>query len=54
MFHRNAIDATPFPASAMERLMLDLITPILALVPYIVILSALAAIPTEDLLRQLD
>ena len=34
----------------MERLMLlDLITPILALVPYLVILAALAAIPIETL-----
>lgn len=30
--------------------MLDFITPILALVPYIVILAALAAIPVEALI----
>jgi len=30
--------------------MLDFITPILALVPYVVILAALAAIPVETLL----
>jgi len=31
----------------MERPMLDFITPILALAPYLVILAALAAIPTD-------
>jgi hypothetical protein len=30
--------------------MLDLITPVLALVPYIIILVALAAIPTDALI----
>jgi hypothetical protein len=34
--------------------MLDFITPILALVPYIVILTALAAIPTDALLNEID
>lgn len=30
--------------------MLDLITPVLALVPYLIILTALAAIPTDALI----
>lgn len=34
--------------------MLDFITPILALVPYFVILAALAAIPTDALLHHDD
>jgi hypothetical protein len=54
MFHRNAATAAPLPGSAMEPPMLDLITPVLALVPYIVILAALASIPTDALLNQLD
>jgi len=31
----------------MERFMLDLITPLLGLAPYLVILAALAAIPMD-------
>jgi hypothetical protein len=38
------------PAPRWSRLMLDFITPVLALVPYIIILVALAAIPTDALI----